>query len=437
MLLLVSLLFYAWGEQKLVFLFAGTIFFGWGAGLLIERFRKKKAVAAAFFWLSVLGCLALLGYFKYTDFFLSSVNSVFGSSFPLPDIALPIGISFYIFQILSYTIDIYKNTVPVQKNLIDFGAYVACFPQLIAGPIVRYSDIAGQLRKRTHTVQKAADGIRRFLIGLGKKVLIANVLGELIVQFRAAAEPSVLYYWLYAFAFTLQIYYDFSGYSDMAIGLGKLLGFEFMENFRYPYISGSITEFWRRWHISLGSWFRDYVYIPLGGNKKGLRRQLFNLFLVWGLTGLWHGAAVPFVLWGLYFAVLLSIEKLGLQKWLTHHTRIGHIYALLAIVLGFVLFNAADLSQAAADFSSLFGRNGLPLLSAEAVYRLHSYAVVFLIAIIGATPLPKKLITGWQKKKTAASFLFPLEMLFLLGVLLISTAYLVDGSFNPFLYFRF
>lgn len=436
-LLLASLFFYAWGEQKLMVLFAGTILAGWVFGRLIEKFHKKRAVSAAFLWLSIILNIAVLGYFKYADFFITGINSVFGISLPLLRITLPIGISFYMFQIISYTIDVYRNTVPAQKNLIDFGAYVACFPQLIAGPIVRYSDIAVQLKNRIHTAEKIASGIRRFLIGLGKKVLLANAFGELIVLFRNTQDSSVLYYWLYAVSFTLQIYYDFSGYSDMAIGLGKILGFKFMENFNYPYISQSITEFWRRWHISLGSWFRDYVYIPLGGNKKGISRQLFNILVVWGLTGLWHGAAMNFVLWGLFFAILLILEKLGFKKVLEHHPVMGHTYTLFTVVLGFVLFNASSLSQALNDILSLFGGRNLPLVSSEAVYYLHSYTVLFIIAIIGCTPVPKNLISRIKKKKESSTILFLLETVFLLNLLLICTAYLVDGSFNPFLYFRF
>ena len=436
-LLLASLFFYAWGEQMLVVLFAGTILAGWVFGRLIEKFHKKRAVSAAFLWLSMILDIAVLGYFKYADFFINGINSVFGISLPLLRITLPIGISFYMFQIISYTIDVYRRTVPARKNLIDFGAYVACFPQLIAGPIVRYSDIAVQLKNRIHTAEKIASGIRRFLIGLGKKVLIANALGELIVLFRSTQDSSVLYYWLYAVSFTLQIYYDFSGYSDMAIGLGKILGFEFMENFNYPYISKSITEFWRRWHISLGSWFRDYVYIPLGGNKKGISRQLFNILVVWALTGLWHGAAMNFVLWGLFFAILLIFEKLGLKKIVEHHPVMGHAYTLFTVVLGFVLFNASSLTQALNDLLSLFGGRNLPLVSSEAIYYLRSYAVLFIIAIIGSTPVPKNLMTRMKKKKESSTILFLLETIFLLNLLLICTAYLVDGSFNPFLYFRF
>ena len=435
-LLLASLVFYAWGEQRLVLLFAATILLGWLLGLLIERFRGK-VWSRVFLWLSVLTTLGLLGYFKYADFFIGSLNSAFGLSLPLLRVALPIGISFYTFQLLSYTIDVYRGDVAAQRNLIDFAAYVSMFPQLIAGPIVRYSDIAGQLAARTHRLDGVASGVRRFVVGLGKKVLIANVLGQLCTQFRQTAQPSVLFHWLYAVAFMLQIYFDFSGYSDMAIGLGRLFGFDFPENFNYPYISKSITEFWRRWHISLGSWFRDYVYIPLGGNRRGIGRQLFNILVVWMLTGLWHGAAWNFVLWGVFYALLLTAEKLGLKKALDNHGALGHVYVLLAVLLGFVLFNADSLGQAAQDIAGMFAFGKLPLFSAEAVYYLRSYGVVLILAVIGATPLPKRAIAALSENRKLTRSWNVLEPLLLTGLLLVVTAYLVDGSFNPFLYFRF
>lgn len=435
-LLLFSLLFYAWGEKKLVFLFAGTILAGWILGLLTEKSRKK-AWRRFFLILSVLIDLGLLAYFKYADFFIRSFDELFGLHIPLLHVALPIGISFYTFQLLSYTVDVYRGDIPAQKNLIDLAAFVSLFPQLIAGPIVRYADVAAQLAERRHTLDKAASGLRRFIIGLGKKVLLANVFGELCAGFRASAELSVLYFWMYAAAFMMQIYFDFSGYSDMAIGLGRLFGFEFRENFHYPYTAKSITEFWRRWHISLGSWFRDYVYIPLGGNRGGTAKQLLNIAVVWMLTGFWHGADWNFILWGLLYAVLLAAEKLGLKKWLEEHGAFGHIYVLLTVLFGFVLFNADGLSQAASDIAGMFAFGRLPLVSAKALYDLRSYAFVFLLGAAAATPYPAllagKLAEGPRFQKAAAI----LEPLFLAGVLLLATAYLVDGSFNPFLYFRF
>lgn len=435
-LLLASLVFYAWGEKKLVILFALSIFLGWVFGFLIEKTRGR-ALSKVFLALSALTDLGLLCYFKYVDFFISNINSLFKTEIPLLHIALPIGISFYIFQILSYTIDVYRGDVPTQKNLINFAAYVSLFPQLIAGPIVRYSDVAEQLVSRKHTIDGVASGVRRFIIGLSKKILIANIVGEVCTQFRQAQEETVLFYWLYAVCFMLQIYFDFSGYSDMAIGLGRMFGFDFIENFNYPYISGSITEFWRRWHISLGSWFRDYVYIPLGGNRKGIARQLLNIFIVWMLTGLWHGAAWNFVLWGLFYAVLLTIEKLGFKKFLDKHKAIGHIYVVLAVLLGFVLFNADSLSQTASDIAGLFSFGRLPLLNAEALYYLRSYGIVIILGILGSTPLAKNAVAKIKENKTGEKVMNVLEPVFMTGMLLLVTAYLVDGSFNPFLYFRF
>lgn len=436
-LLFSSLLFYAWGEKLLVFMFMGTILAGWILGLLIEKYRKTGL--SGLFLTAALGiCLGTLGYFKYADFFIENVNRVTGLSIPLLKVSLPIGISFYTFQIISYLLDVYGGRVTAQKNLIDFAAYVALFPQLIAGPIVRYLDIAVQLKERTHSLPQIASGVRRFLMGLGKKVLIANVIGEVCVRYRMTTDGSVLYCWLYAAAFLLQIYYDFSGYSDMAIGLGRMFGFEFAENFNYPYISGSITEFWRRWHISLGTWFRDYVYIPLGGNRKGRGRQLLNILIVWLLTGLWHGAAWNFVLWGFLFAVLLVIEKAGLLPWLKRHPVISHSYVLFMILLGFLLFNADSLRQAGSDMAGLFGMTeGLPLWSGEALYYLRSYAVVYLIGIAGATPIPRRAMESVRSRMGRGIFDGVISPLYGTLILLAVTAYLVDGSFNPFLYFRF
>ena len=384
-LLLASLIFYAWGEPKYVLLMLASILSGYGFGLLQERYRGQKG-AKLFCGLSVAVSLSFLLYFKYADFFLENFNAATGLGVPLLRIALPIGISFYTFQIISYTVDVYRGE-PAQKNLIHLAAYVAMFPQLIAGPIVRYSDIAQQLEHRSHSTALAAEGVRRFLIGLGKKILIANQLGELCSVFRASDEKSVLFYWLYAVAFALHIYFDFSGYSDMAIGLGKVFGFHFLENFNYPYISASITEFWRRWHMSLGTWFRDYVYIPLGGNRVGRARQLLNILVVWMLTGFWHGAAWNFVVWGLMFAVLLIMEKLWLLKPLSKCRPLAHLYVVFFVVISFVIFNAENMGQALSDIGGLFGAGGIPLVSAEAVYCLRSFALVLILAVLGATPL--------------------------------------------------
>ena len=379
----------------------------------------------------------MLGYFKYADFFIRNVNAVTGCSISLLNITLPIGISFYTFQILSYTVDVYRQDVKAQRNLIDLATYVALFPQLIAGPIVRYSDIAEQLKGRIHTMGKTAQGIRRFILGLGKKILIANLLGELCSIFRASDDKSVLFFWLYAVAYTLHVYFDFSGYSDMAIGLGKLFGFDFLENFNYPFISKSITEFWRRWHMSLGTWFRDYVYIPLGGSRVCLPRHLFNIFLVWMLTGFWHGAAWNFVIWGLYFALLLILEKIWLLEILKKSHVLNRIYVLTAAVISFVIFDATDMSQAFSYLKAMFGTGGYPLTSAASSYYFRSYFVVLMIALLGATPIPKSFCRRIQQWKTGTAVMLFAEPLALSALLLICTAFLVDGSFNPFLYFRF
>ena len=429
-LLLASLVFYAWGEPKYVVLMVFSILLFFFCGLAIGKARTKKWQKI---WLtvSVVCSLALLGVFKYADFFIDSFNAATGLSIPLLRLALPIGISFYTFQCLSYTIDVYRGTAAVQKNVISFGAYVSLFPQLIAGPIVRYVDVARELETRTHSWENMALGLRRFLVGLAKKILIANTLGELTNLFRASGEKSVLFYWIYAIAFALHIYFDFSGYSDMAIGLGRVFGFHFIENFNYPYLSKSVAEFWRRWHMSLGSWFRDYVYIPMGGNRVSRTRWVFNILTVWMLTGLWHGASWNFVLWGLMFAVILLLEKLVLPVGKLPFL-LQRVYVLFAVMVSFVLFNAADLGEAAADIGGLFGAGGAPMVTAESIYYLRSYAGVFLAGFLGSTPLVKTL-AGRIPEKIAAV----LEPLVLMALLLVCTGYLVDGSFNPFLYFRF
>lgn len=436
-LLLASLFFYAWGERRYVIWMLVAILFGYLFGLLIERFRHRPVLSKVLLTLSVASSLSMLIYFKYTDFFIANFNRLTGLSVPLLSIALPIGISFYTFQILSYTVDVYRGDVAAQRNPISLATYVALFPQLIAGPIVRYSDIADQLENRTHSFANCWDGIGRFLVGLGKKILLANTLGELCSIYKASDEKSVLFVWLYAVAYCLHVYFDFSGYSDMAIGLGKLFGFQFLENFNYPFISGSITEFWRRWHMSLGTWFRDYVYIPLGGNRVSPGRHLFNILVVWMLTGFWHGAAWNFIVWGLYFAVLLVLEKHILMPQLKKHTGIGHIYVLFFVAISFVIFDAANMKDAMTTIGSLFGLGGIPLVSAEFLYYLRSYGILLLIGIIGATPLPKKL---WQKLSAhtkGAKVVAVLSPILACGLLLVCTAYLVDGSYNPFLYFRF
>ena len=430
-LLLFSLVFYGWGEPKLVFLMIFTIAVFYFCGLAIGK-AKQLRWKKAWLYVSVVVSLSLLGIFKYADFFISSINTVTGLGIPLLKLALPVGISFYTFQCLSYTIDVYRGNAEVQKDPIAFGAYVTLFPQLIAGPIVRYVDVAKELKHRSHNWENIAYGLRRFLIGLGKKIILADNFALLIKLFRESGEPSVLFYWMYAIAFLLNIYFDFSGYSDMAIGLGRIFGFHFLENFNYPYLAKSITEFWRRWHMSLGSWFRDYVYIPMGGNRVSRSRWIFNILTVWMLTGAWHGAAWNFVLWGLLYAVFLLIEKWvpALQK-LPDVLR--HCYVLLATILGFVLFNAESLSQAGSDIASLFGFGGLPAVNPETLYYLKSYGLLFILGFIGSTPVVK--LAAQKVSETKAGPV--LEMLTLAALLLVCTGYLVDGSFSPFLYFRF
>ena len=436
-LFLSSLLFYAWGEPRFCIFMLLSILQGYVFGRLIEKHAQNKKRSKLFLTASVALSLALLAYCKYADFFLSSVNAVTGLSFKLLHVALPIGISFYTFQILSYVVDVYRGSVPAQKSFLKLGTYIAMFPQLIAGPIVRYAEIAPQLDSRQTTLEDVSSGACRFVIGLSKKVLLANVLYELITAFQQSRDLSVLYFWLYAVSFALQLYFDFSGYSDMAIGLGRIFGFRFQENFNYPYISGSITEFWRRWHISLGSWFRDYVYIPLGGNRVSKAKWLRNILVVWMLTGLWHGASWNFVLWGLGFAVLLVAEKLVYGRLLQRTHVLKHVYTLLLVTLSFVLFNADSVSEAVLQLGAMFGAGGLPLVSMEGVYYLKSYAGTFLFAAIGATPLVSNAISRFGKTRFGAQALTVLQPLVMLALLAACTAFLVDGSFNPFLYFRF
>ena len=430
-LLISSLIFYGWGEPKLLGLMIFTILMFYGCGLMIGRSETQKGKK---FWLtvSIVISIGLLALFKYADFFIDSFNAVTGLSIPLLRLSLPVGISFYTFQSLSYTIDVYRGNVPAQKNPISFGAYVALFPQLIAGPIVRYVDVARELNERQHSWEDFCLGLRRFLVGLGKKILIADNFALLMKLFRESEGKSVLFYWLYAVAFMLNIYFDFSGYSDMAIGLGRIFGFRFIENFNYPYLSKSVTEFWRRWHMSLGSWFRDYIYIPMGGNRVSRGRWVFNILTVWMLTGLWHGAAWNFVLWGLLFGILLMIEKWvpALQKlpnWLRH------CYVLLLVCLSFVLFNAESLTQAVTDMGGMFGFAGVPLVNAESLYYLRSYAPLFVMGAVGVTPIVRDTARKIGEKPYGAV----LEVAVMAVLLIVCSAYLVDGSFSPFLYFRF
>ncbi|MDR1737130.1 MAG: MBOAT family protein [Oscillospiraceae bacterium] len=434
-LLAVSLVFYAWGEPRYVFLMAAQCASAWGFGLLIDRYRGKKA-AKAWMIASVAVSLSGLIFFKYANFFIGNINGLFGGDIPLIGLLMPIGISFYTFQIVSYTFDLYRGQTEVQRSVFDFSTYVALFPQLIAGPIVRYADVALEIGRREHTVSRFSMGARRFVIGLGKKMLLANVFGELVDIYKRSGEKSVLFVWLYLFAYSLQIYFDFSGYSDMAIGLGHIFGFKFLENFNYPYIADSITDFWRRWHMSLSSWFRDYVYIPLGGNRVSARRHIFNIFVVWALTGFWHGADWNFIIWGVFFGVMLTVEKFFLIKALGKAPRaLRHIYVILIVFISWSFFDATGgAGTIATALGRMFGVGADALAGREALYYLKSYALPLAVGIIGVTPLPKKLAEKVLTRKTLGSVLEPLAVA---ALLVTATAAMIDGSFNPFIYFRF
>ncbi len=429
-LLVSSLIFYAWGEPKLTAVMLVSIATGYISGLILEKYRNTKK-GRLILCLSLLIPVAFLVYFKYTDFFISSFNSATGMSLPLLKVVLPIGISFYTFQILSYQADVYRGT-EAQRNPIDLACYITLFPQLIAGPIVRYTDIEKQLKSRSHTAEQFSSGVVKFTVGLGKKILLANTIGSFCAAFDGATDKSVAFAWVNAAAVALQIYFDFSGYSDMAIGLGRMLGFKFLENFNYPFISKSATEFWRRWHISLGSWFRDYVYIPLGGNRVSPTRHIFNIFVVWFLTGFWHGAGWNYIIWGVFYAVILIAEKLLYGKLIEKHRIFSHIYVIFITLISFTIFNRENMSDMISYFRLMFGLSGAPVITAETIYYLKNYAVIILTAAVGSTPLMKKLTDKIPEKAR-----FILTPLFIVGVFLLSTAYLVDGSFNPFLYFRF
>ena len=434
-LLLFSLFFYAWGGVKYAGLMVLAIAMGYVFGLLIERYREKK-IAKLFVFLAVAFIISFMLYFKYTDFFIDNFNKITGLSIPLLKIVLPIGISFYTFQIISYIVDVYRGE-KAQKNPINLAAYVAMFPQLIAGPIVRYSDVARELEHRTHSLTDAGEGTRRFILGLAKKVLIANSMYDLSELIYAADEKTVLMYWMYGISIALYIYFDFSGYSDMAIGLGRIFGFHFLENFNYPFISRSATEFWRRWHMSLGSWFRDYLYIPLGGNRVPKWRWLLNIFAVWMFTGFWHGAAWNFIIWGLFFGILLVIEKFWLLKYLNKSHVLSRIYILLAVITSFIVFQIPTLGEAFTYIGGLFGAGGIPFSSAETLYFLRNYAVLLVLALVGSTPLIKKLATKFSTSEKLGKFSNLLEPAMLVCLLVVVTAFLVDSSSNPFLYFRF
>lgn len=436
-LLLASLFFYFYGEPKYTVLMLISAFSAYIHGILIEKFREK-GYSKLFLVSGLVVSLGILIVFKYMDFIIKNINYISNSNIKLLRLVLPIGISFYTFQGLSYIVDVYKKDAKVCRSFVDFATYVCLFPQLIAGPIVRYTTIEDELKNRIHSFDKFAYGVNRFVVGLAKKVILANNLGMLVDIMTKSNEKSVLSYWMVAIFFSLQIYYDFSGYSDMAIGLGRMFGFDFLENFNYPFISKSIKEFWRRWHISLSTFFRDYVYIPLGGNRVSRGRWIFNLLIVWSLTGLWHGDSWNFILWGLYFAILLIIENLFLQNILSKlPALIQHIYAKFFIIISFVIFNNENIKDLWSSLYNMFNFRGLDLYNDFATYYLKSYTVLLIVSVIGATPILKNIIQKINKNVTGQKVISIINPILNIVLLVVVTAYLIDGSFNPFLYFRF
>ena len=430
--LLVLSLFYSWGEAKYFPVMIASIVVDYTASGLIESHRNNKLICRLGLIYSVVFNLGMLGFFKYTNFFVGNLNALFGLSLPTISFVLPLGISFYTFQTMSYTIDVYLSKVKAERNIIDFGAFVVLFPQLIAGPIVRYTDINRELKERQINLPQIQDGIKLFILGLGSKVLIANNVGALWTEIEAigAGEGflsiSTPLAWMAVFAYSLQIYFDFSGYSLMAIGLGKMLGFEFPKNFDFPYISRSFTEFWRRWHMTLGSWFREYLYIPLGGNRVSRPRLYFNLFVVWAATGFWHGASWNFIFWGLFFFVFLVIERMGFKQVLERHSAFSHVYVIFFLLLSWALFAVTDLGM----LGDLFTRMFVPVGGVDWIYYLRNYIVVFILGTVLSTPALKGLYLRLEKNNVFC-------LIFFGAIFLASTAYLVDATYNPFLYFRF
>lgn len=433
-LFIVNLIFYGWGEPKLVLLMVFNIFFNYTGGWLVDKYRADAKKKKLFLILTCVLDIGILAVFKYTGMITETLNMLPFLNIPELQISLPIGISFYTFQTMSYVIDVYRDDAPVSKNFINFGTYVALFPQLIAGPIVRYRDVAEQLVNRRETLEMFTRGVKLFMVGLAKKVIIANTMGTLTTNiFATTDENGVVGTWVGMIAYTFQIYFDFSGYSDMACGLGNMMGFEFLKNFNYPYIAKSITDFWRRWHISLSTWFKEYVYIPLGGNRKGVKRQILNLLIVWGLTGLWHGAAYNFVLWGLYYGLLLILEKFVLKKFLDRlPSFVQHIYTLFIIIIGWGLFYFTDVGQLGEFMVDLFNF-GNGICGNQAFNLIMSNLPMLIIAAVASTPLATMLYTRFEHRR----FMWIPETLYCIGVLAVSTASLVNQSYNPFLYFRF
>lgn len=427
-LLIFSLVFYCWGEPRYFIIMIASICIDYFMSKGIERYNKNKKIKVLCLIISIVFNLGILFFFKYFNFFIENINSIFNLSINYLEITLPLGISFYTFQTMSYTIDVFLGKVKAEKNIINFGAFVCLFPQLIAGPIVKYSDINNELKNRKVNLNQIQDGIQLFILGLGSKVLIANNIGSLWSEIESKGFNNIgtILAWMSVVAFALQIYFDFSGYSLMAIGLGKMLGFNFPRNFNYPYISRSITEFWRRWHITLGSWFREYLYIPLGGNRVGKYRLYFNLFIVWFLTGFWHGASYNFILWGLYFFILISIEKGGLSGFLEKHKLISYIYSLFFILIGWTIFAVVDLSQLKILLKNMFSIN----MDNQWIYYIRNYGITFIIASIFSTPLVEKVYKKIVKNDILNTFI-------IINIFLLCIAYLVDATYNPFLYFRF
>ena len=434
-LLIASLLFYFYGEPKYVFLMIAEIIIAYIGAILIDKYKNQsKNILITTLFIHVF----LLIIFKYTDFIIQTINDISNANIKLLNIALPIGISFYTFQIISYIIDVYNGKVNVQKNIIKLATYVSLFPQLVAGPIVRYQTVEKELDDRVHSFNNFAYGIRRFTIGFAKKVLIANALGELCSKAFLADEKTIVFFWIFGISYMLQLYFDFSAYSDMAIGLGRIFGFHFPENFNYPYISKSITEFWRRWHISLSTWFKDYVYIPLGGNREGKYKQIRNILIVWLLTGIWHGANWTFLIWGLLFGIILIIEKLWLNKLMEKlPSFIRRIYVLFIVMILFIIFSSDNMSVALTNIKGLFGMNGEAFVNDYTLHYLKSYLPVLIIALLGSTPFIKILIDKLRKNKYVNNIINIIEPILIVVILVVVTSYLIDNSYNPFLYFRF
>ncbi len=435
-LFFINLVFYGWGEPMLVFLMLFNVFFNYVGGWLVDKYRQDAKKKKLFLVLTCVLDIGILAVFKYTGMITDTLNMLPFLNIPDLQISLPIGISFYTFQTMSYVIDVYRDDAPVSKSFINFGTYLALFPQLIAGPIVRYRDVADQMINRRETMAQFTKGVKIFCIGLGKKVLIANQMGiitKALFETTHIEPHGILGTWFGILAYTFQIYFDFSGYSDMACGLGNMLGFEFLKNFNYPYISRSITEFWRRWHISLSTWFKEYVYIPLGGNRKGVKRQIINLLIVWGLTGLWHGAAYNFIFWGLFYGLLLILEKFVLKKFLDRlPSFLQHFYTLFIVLIGWTLFYFTDVNQLFATLGDMFNLNN-GLISNNTLNLFLSNLPVLIVAGVASTPLAAKLYERFKNVR----FMWVAETLFVAAVLFLSTASLVDQSYNPFLYFRF